>query len=90
MSNGIGHRNKNIARLAARISHSSRLLLPFQHLQQWSGLSTNASARQIYSFWFLAFLQTHCVNFGNLLNFPEHNPKPREVKESLSWNLNVV
>lgn len=42
------------------------------------------------SFWFLAFLQTHCVNFGNLLNFPEHNPKPREVKESLSWNLNVV
>lgn len=42
------------------------------------------------SFWVLAFLQTLCVNFGNLLNFPERDPKPGEVKESLSWSLDML
>lgn len=42
------------------------------------------------SFWVLAFLQTHCGNFGNLFNFPEWDPKPGEVKESLSWSLNIL
>lgn len=47
VSNGAGQGTESTARLAARISHSSRLLLPFQHLQHRAGWSTSAGAWQI-------------------------------------------